>query len=177
VSVTEFARNVGTVSEGRTDTNIVLTARRAKTKTLAAVAVASSFKQRQQNIMGILQGKRLLITGVLTDASLAFGVAQKALDEGAQIVLTGAGRGLSLTTRIARKLNLPDGMEPIEVLELDITDPSHMPLVVAALEAKWGGPQHRALATIFGRLPGKTFLPPFISRPIRSKFWPKVCVR
>jgi meromycolic acid enoyl-[acyl-carrier-protein] reductase len=89
--------------------------------------------------MGILQGKRLLITGVLTDASLAFGVAQKALDEGAQIVLTGAGRGLSLTTRIARKLNVPDGMEPIEVLELDITDPSHMPNVVAALDAKWGG--------------------------------------
>ena len=44
--------------------------------------------------MGILDGKRLLITGVLTDASLAFGVAKLAQEEGAEIVLTGAGRAL-----------------------------------------------------------------------------------
>ena len=47
--------------------------------------------------MGLLDGKRILITGVLTDASLAYGVAQMAIDEGAEIVLTGAGRGLRLT--------------------------------------------------------------------------------
>ena len=45
--------------------------------------------------MGILDGKNVLITGVLTDASLAFGVAQLAQAEGANIILTGAGRGLS----------------------------------------------------------------------------------
>jgi meromycolic acid enoyl-[acyl-carrier-protein] reductase len=93
--------------------------------------------------MGILDGKRLLITGVLTDASLAFGVAQKALDEGADIVLTGAGRGLSLTTRIARKLKRPDGRTGddagIEVLELDVTVDDHMTKLVEALDAKWGG--------------------------------------
>ena len=50
--------------------------------------------------MGILDGKRLLITGVLTDASLAFGVARLAQEEGAEIVLTGAGRGMRLTERI-----------------------------------------------------------------------------
>ena len=44
--------------------------------------------------MGLLDGKKIVITGVLTDASLAFGVAQLALDEGADIVLTGAGRAL-----------------------------------------------------------------------------------
>ncbi len=88
--------------------------------------------------MGILDGKRLVITGVLTDASLAFGVAQMALNEGAEIVLTGAGRGLSLTTRIARKLNLPEGREPIEVYELDVTNDQHMPALVEALTAKWG---------------------------------------
>lgn len=92
--------------------------------------------------MGILDGKRLLITGVLTNTSIAYGVAQKALDEGADIVLTGAGRGLSLTQRSARKLRRP-GMGPdepngIEVHELDVTVPEHMDALVATLTAKWG---------------------------------------
>ena len=43
--------------------------------------------------MGLLDGKRILVTGVLTDASLAFGVAELALHEGAEVVLTGAGEG------------------------------------------------------------------------------------
>ena len=88
--------------------------------------------------MGILEGKRLLITGVLTDASIAYGVAQTALDEGATIVLTGAGRGLSLTERTARKLKLHDGAEPIDVLPLDATIPAEMDAVAAHLAAKWG---------------------------------------
>ena len=54
--------------------------------------------------MGLLDGKRILVTGVLTDASLAFGIASLAAAEGAELVLTGAGRGLSLTERTARKL-------------------------------------------------------------------------
>ena len=66
--------------------------------------------------MGILDGKRILITGVLTDASIAFHVARVAQQEGARIVLTGFGR-LSLVERIARRL--PD---PPPVLELDVTD-------------------------------------------------------
>ena len=53
--------------------------------------------------MGILDGKRILITGVLTDTSLAFGVARLAQEQGAEIVLTGAGRGLSITERTSRK--------------------------------------------------------------------------
>ena len=43
------------------------------------------------------------MTGVLTDASLAFGVARLAQEQGAEIVLSGAGRGLSLTRRTAWK--------------------------------------------------------------------------
>ena len=54
--------------------------------------------------MGLLDGKNIVVTGVLTDASIAFGVADLALREGADVVLTGAGRGLSLTKRTARKL-------------------------------------------------------------------------
>jgi meromycolic acid enoyl-[acyl-carrier-protein] reductase len=88
--------------------------------------------------MGILQGKRLLITGVLTDVSIAYSVAQTALDEGAEIVMTGAGRGMSLTERMARKLTRPDGMDPIEVLELDITSDEQMAAVALRLTEKWG---------------------------------------
>jgi meromycolic acid enoyl-[acyl-carrier-protein] reductase len=66
--------------------------------------------------MGILDGKRILVTGVLTDASIAFHVARLAQQEGATVVLTGFGR-LSLVERIARRLP-----EPPPVLELDVTD-------------------------------------------------------
>jgi meromycolic acid enoyl-[acyl-carrier-protein] reductase len=83
--------------------------------------------------MGILDGKRLLITGVLTDASLAYGVARLAQEEGAEIILSGAGRGLGLTQRTARKLK----DEP-EVLELDVTVNEHLEAAAAAIEQKWG---------------------------------------
>ena len=82
---------------------------------------------------GMLEGKHILVTGVLTDESLAFAVARLAQDEGAEVVLTGAGRGLSLTRRIARKL--PD---PPAVLELDVTVPSHVGTVAEELGSRWG---------------------------------------
>jgi enoyl ACP reductase len=70
--------------------------------------------------MGILDGKRILVTGVLTDASIAFHVARIAQQEGAKLVLTGYGR-LSLVERIAKRL--PD---PPPVIELDVTSPEHL---------------------------------------------------
>lgn len=66
--------------------------------------------------MGILDGKRLLVTGVLTDASIAFHVARLAQQEGATVVLTSFGRAMSLTTRIAGRLP-----EVAPVLPLDVT--------------------------------------------------------
>jgi enoyl-[acyl-carrier protein] reductase I len=87
--------------------------------------------------MGILDGKKIVITGVLTDASLAYGVARIALDEGAEIVLTGAGRALRLTQRTARKLGKnPDGSD-IDVFELDVTVPAQAEAVRDAVAAKW----------------------------------------
>ncbi len=82
--------------------------------------------------MGLLDKKHLLITGVLTDASLAFSVAKLAQEEGAEIVLSGAGRGLNLTRRIARKL--PD--EP-EVLEIDVTSPDQLRAAAVQLGERW----------------------------------------
>ena len=88
--------------------------------------------------MGLLYGKNIVITGVLTDASLAFGVAKIAQEQGANIVLTGAGRALRLTQRTARKLGTnPDGSD-IEVFELDVTVPEHGVAVRESLAAKWG---------------------------------------
>ena len=82
--------------------------------------------------MALLDGKRILVTGVLTDASLAFGVARLAQEQGAEVILTGAGRGLSLTQRTARKLP-----QAAEVLELDVTDPSQVAAVRDELGRRW----------------------------------------
>src|SRR6476659_9314913 len=115
--------------------------------------------------MGILDGKRILVTGVLTDASLAFGVAKLAQEEGASIVLTGAGRGLSLTERTARKLP-----SAVDVLELDVTDPSHLSAVASDLSSRWGG--------LDGVLHSIGFAPPsclgggFLEAPWRTWPWP-----
>jgi meromycolic acid enoyl-[acyl-carrier-protein] reductase len=82
--------------------------------------------------MGLLDGKHLVITGVLTDASLAFATARLAQEQGAEVILTGAGRGLSLTTRTARKLP-----RPAPVLELDVSVPDHVASVRAGVAEHW----------------------------------------
>ena len=82
---------------------------------------------------GILEGKRILVTGVLTDDSLAYAVAELAQNEGAEIVLTGAGRGLSLTRRVAKHLPSPP-----DVLALDVSLPDEMTAVADDLKRRWG---------------------------------------
>ena len=67
--------------------------------------------------MALLTGKNILVTGVLTDGSIAFHIAKLAQEEGANVVLTGFGRGLSLTTRIAARLP-----KPAPIIELDVTN-------------------------------------------------------
>lgn len=81
----------------------------------------------------LLEGKRLVVTGVLTDDSIAWHVARVAQEQGADIVLTGFGRGLRITQRSANRL--PD---PPDVLELDINEPAHMEALVRELGARWG---------------------------------------
>ena len=66
--------------------------------------------------MGLLEGKRLLVTGVLMDSSIAFHVARLAQQEGATVVLTSFGRQLKITQTISRRLP-----KPAPVVELDVT--------------------------------------------------------
>ncbi len=71
--------------------------------------------------MGILEGKNILVTGVLTEGSIAFDVARLSQEQGAKVVLTGVGRTLKVTEAMGRRL-------PVEakVVELDVTNPDHL---------------------------------------------------
>ena len=86
--------------------------------------------------MPLLSDHRILVTGVLTDDSLAFGIAKRALEEGATVALSGAGRGLSLTKRTARKLE--DFGDVGEIIELDVTDPQQVAAAAVELTSRFG---------------------------------------
>ncbi len=81
----------------------------------------------------LLEDKKLLITGVLTDDSIAWHVARVAQEQGAEVVCTGFGRGMRLTERSVQRL-----AEPADVLELDINDADQVSSVVAELDRRWG---------------------------------------
>ena len=69
----------------------------------------------------LLQGKKLLITGVLMDSSIAFHVAKLAQEEGAEVVLTSFGRAMKITQSIAKRLPSTPS-----VIELDVTNQEHL---------------------------------------------------
>jgi enoyl ACP reductase len=81
----------------------------------------------------LLEGKRLLITGVLTPQSIAFAVARIAQEEGAEIVLTSFGKAMGLTEKSARRLP-----HPPEVLEVDANDDAHIERLRDDLGSRWG---------------------------------------
>jgi enoyl-[acyl-carrier protein] reductase I len=80
----------------------------------------------------ILDGKRLLISGVITKDSIAFHVAEQAQKEGASVVLTSFGRVRRMTERAAKKLP-----EPVDVLELDVNKPEDYEALTEALGERW----------------------------------------
>ena len=82
---------------------------------------------------GLVEGKKLLITGVLNDDSIAFSVAKLAQEQGADIVLTSFGRVMRITERVARKLPSPP-----DVLELDVTSPEDCERLSTDLASRWG---------------------------------------
>jgi meromycolic acid enoyl-[acyl-carrier protein] reductase len=81
----------------------------------------------------LLEGKRLVVTGVATKKSIAFGVARTAQLLGAEVVLTSFGRMLRLTERTAR--HLP---EPVDVLELDVNEAADFERLQEDLDHRWG---------------------------------------
>lgn len=81
----------------------------------------------------LLDDKKLLVTGILTDDSIAWHTARVAQEQGAEIVCTGFGRGMRLTERSVQRLP-----EPVEVIELDINDPDHVAALTQDLEGRWG---------------------------------------
>ena len=83
--------------------------------------------------MAMLDGKKLLITGVLNRESIAFEVARQAQEASAEIVLTGFGRAKRMTERAAQRL-----LDPPDVLELDVNDPSHLAALADELDSRWG---------------------------------------
>jgi enoyl-[acyl-carrier protein] reductase I len=83
--------------------------------------------------MAILSDNRILITGVLTDDSLAYGIARRALEEGATVALSGFGRGLSITRRTAKKLG-----DVGEIIELDVMDPEQVERAAEEVAARFG---------------------------------------
>jgi len=81
----------------------------------------------------LLEGKKLLITGVLTRESIAYAAAKAAQEQGAEIVLTSFGRAMGLTEKSAKRLP-----RPVDVLEMDATNLEHMRTVAEELDRRWG---------------------------------------
>ncbi|SEH12392.1 enoyl-ACP reductase FabI [Thermoleophilum album] len=123
--------------------------------------VDHSERQNTPVAPGLLAGKRLLITGVVTRQSIAFAVAERAQRDGATIALTSFGRARRLTERAARRLP-----EPPPVLEFDASQPSHYEELRRSAE--------RTLGRIDGVLHAIAFAPPdalggsFLTTPAES---------
>jgi meromycolic acid enoyl-[acyl-carrier-protein] reductase len=81
----------------------------------------------------LLEGKRLVITGVITKDSIAFHAASQALEQGADVVLTSFGRVRRMTERAAARLP-----GEIEVLELDVNNEEDLAALTSSLDSKWG---------------------------------------
>lgn len=82
---------------------------------------------------GILDGKKILITGVLMESSIAFHAAKVAQEQGAEVILTAFPRP-TLTERIAKKLP-----KPAKVIELDVTNQEHLDRLAGLVKDELGG--------------------------------------
>jgi enoyl-[acyl-carrier protein] reductase I len=85
----------------------------------------------------LLQGKRVLVTGVLNNESIAFSIARVAQEQGAEVVLTSFGRIMSLTTRAARRLP-----EEAQLVELDVTNNDDLAGLADAVGGRLDGVVH-----------------------------------
>lgn len=81
----------------------------------------------------MLEGQRILVTGVVNDESIAFAVARRSLELGAEVVLTSFDRDRQMTESTARLLPAD-----VEVLDLDVTNSDHFDRLGDDLMARWG---------------------------------------
>ena len=81
----------------------------------------------------ILKDKKILITGILTDKSIAYATAQVAIENGAQVVATGFGKGLRITERAVKRLS-----DDIQVYEMDIQNEEQVTNAVKSIEENFG---------------------------------------
>jgi meromycolic acid enoyl-[acyl-carrier protein] reductase len=81
----------------------------------------------------MLEGRRILVTGVLDRHSIAFSTARRAQELGAEVILTGFGRTKRMTERAAHQLP-----QAAEVFELDVNSATDIEQMRAALDARWG---------------------------------------
>jgi meromycolic acid enoyl-[acyl-carrier-protein] reductase len=81
----------------------------------------------------LLEGKRVLVTGVLTQQSIAYAAAEVAQEHGAELILTSFGRAMSLTEKVAKRLPSPP-----DILEMDVNEPEQIAAVRAELDRRWG---------------------------------------
>ena len=85
----------------------------------------------------LLEGKRILVTGVLNDASIAFSVARRAQEEGAEVVLTSFGRIMRLTERTSKRLPTE-----AQVIELDVGNADDLAALAGRVGGKLDGVMH-----------------------------------
>ena len=109
----------------------------------------------------MLDGRRILVTGVLNRNSIAFATARRAQELGAEVILTGFGRTKRMTERSAGQLP-----QTAEVLELDVNSPEDLERVRAELDSRWGA--------LDGLLHAVAYAPPdalgggFLDTPVQS---------
>ncbi|HVO55698.1 MAG TPA: enoyl-ACP reductase FabI [Solirubrobacterales bacterium] len=109
----------------------------------------------------ILEGKRLLVTGVVNRRSIAFAIAERAQQQGAEVLLTSFGRVRRMTERSAERLDpVPD------VLELDVNDEDNLASLRVELEDRWGGVDGAVHAIAFA--PGDALGGDFLATPRES---------
>jgi meromycolic acid enoyl-[acyl-carrier protein] reductase len=98
----------------------------------AQAGIAAPAPRAADEAAPLLAGRRILVTGVLTEQSLAYAAAAMMQRLGAEVVLTGHRRARRLTERAARTLP-----RPTTVLELDVTEDEDFPALATALGERW----------------------------------------
>ncbi|MET0420912.1 MAG: enoyl-ACP reductase FabI [Acidimicrobiia bacterium] len=88
--------------------------------------------------MVLLEGKRVLVTGVLNEQSIAFAVARNAQEQGAEVVLSSFGRVMRITEKVAKRLPDPD----VKLVELDVTSEENLAALAGAVGGQLDGVVH-----------------------------------